>query len=145
MQQARQQGTGGDAAPTRRGGAARWWGTAIGTALVLSVAALAVWFATGAERVVGAPVVGWAAGPTAQELVVTVQSGGCLHDERVAVRETADRVEVSGSARMPGGDVACTADIRYVPVTVRLARPLDERVVVTPDGAEVPEDGATTG
>jgi len=155
VQQTRGQGPGegtadADGTPAaRRRGPAFWWGTAAGTAVVLSLVALAVWFATGAERVVGAPVESWSTGATAAdrsaavELVAVVESGGCLHEERVTVRETADRVELSGSARMPGGQVACTADIRYEEVAVRLAQPLGDRVVVTPAGDEIPERSST--
>ena len=60
----------------------------------------------------------------------TVGVGDCDKDVVGRVFETARVVVVGGTVRPPGPDVVCTAMLRLAPVTVDLAKPLGERVVL---------------
>ncbi|MEU6644777.1 hypothetical protein ABZ863_19775 [Saccharomonospora sp. NPDC046836] len=64
-------------------------------------------------------------------LTVVGQEGGCSSAGAEVAEQRADRVTITMIETKPvSKDLACTMDMRYPPITVRLDAPLDGRLVV---------------
>lgn len=63
-------------------------------------------------------------------LSIGAQEGGCGKASLEVKEQGADKVVVNIVETEPGGNVACTMDIRYPTLTVELDQPLGERTVV---------------
>ncbi|UJW28203.1 hypothetical protein L3Q67_23230 [Saccharothrix sp. AJ9571] len=63
-------------------------------------------------------------------LSIGAQEGGCGKASLELKEQSADKVVVNVVETEPGGNVACTMDIRYPTLTVELEQPLGERTVV---------------
>lgn len=69
-------------------------------------------------------------GVSGRLLSFTLAIGACDRDVKGRAYETADLVIVGGTFTLPTGNLPCPAMIKLQPVTVRLAEPLGERLVV---------------
>ncbi|MBN6041406.1 hypothetical protein [Amycolatopsis sp. 195334CR] len=63
-------------------------------------------------------------------LSIGAQEGGCGKASLEIKEQSAEKVVVNVVETEPGGNVACTMDIRYPTLTVELEQPLGERTVV---------------